>query len=333
MKRTFALASLALLLAVGASAQTVAPVPQLMNFQGRLTKKDGTPVTDGFYTVTFSIYDAQTGGNLLWKEQSASVYSRNGVIAILLGNITPLTDSIFNGTVWLEMQVNTDAPLSPRQRVTSVAFAFKANTVPDKSITTAKIADGAITAAKLAPQIFQGSVPPGVVIAYAGATVPDGYLMCDGKAISRTQYPALFTAIGVAHGIGDAISTFNLPDYRGLFLRMVDGAAGRDPDVTGRTAMANGGNTGNTVGSVEFDIFGIHSHGVNDPGHSHTTTVNNYGAGDTVGYQTSATVDGRVFNGFNTWTTDGSFTGISIRNTGGNETRPKNAYVYYIIKY
>ena len=157
MKRTLALSALLAVLAPTAFAQTVAPVPSLMNFQGRLAKPNGTPVTDGFYTVTFRIYDAQTGGNLRWQEQSPSVYARNGTFATLLGNITQLTDSIFNGTVWLELQVNTDAPLSPRQRVTSVAYAFKANTVPDGAITTTKIADGAITAAKLAPGVGGGA--------------------------------------------------------------------------------------------------------------------------------------------------------------------------------
>ena len=53
-----------------------------------------------------------------------------------------------------------------------------------------------------------------------------GYLLCDGRAVSRTQYSALFTAIGVNFGAGDGSTTFNIPDYRGCFLRMAGGDAG-----------------------------------------------------------------------------------------------------------
>lgn len=56
------------------------------------------------------------------------------------------------------------------------------------------------------------TVPAGSIISYAGATPPDGYLVCDGSAISRTTYAALFSAIGTTYGDGDGNSTFNLPD-------------------------------------------------------------------------------------------------------------------------
>jgi len=62
-------------------------------------------------------------------------------------------------------------------------------------------------------------LPSGVVFPFAGATAPYGYLICDGRAVSRTDYAQLFSAIGTAHGVGDGSTTFNLPDYRGNFLR------------------------------------------------------------------------------------------------------------------
>jgi microcystin-dependent protein len=62
-------------------------------------------------------------------------------------------------------------------------------------------------------------VPAGTVIAFAGATPPSGWLLCDGSAISRSTYSALFEAISTAHGSGDGSTTFTLPDYRGTFLR------------------------------------------------------------------------------------------------------------------
>lgn len=156
-----------------------------------------------------------------------------------------------------------------------------------------------------------GSMPAGAVVSYAGTSAPDGWLMCDGSAVSRATYATLFAAIGTAHGSGDGSTTFNLPDYRGRFLRGVDGAAGNDPDKASRTAMATGGNTGNNVGSVQADEL---------KSHTHETNVLQDTTGGT---QYSAVFNSGDANGAE-FITDA---------TGGNETRPKNAYVHFIIKY
>ena len=55
------------------------------------------------------------------------------------------------------------------------------------------------------------AVPAGTVITYAGTSTPDGYLFCDGSAVSRTTYSKLFEAIGTTYGNGDGSTTFNLP--------------------------------------------------------------------------------------------------------------------------
>jgi len=60
-----------------------------------------------------------------------------------------------------------------------------------------------------------GDVLTGAIFDYAGAVAPDGYLLCDGAAISRATFAALFTVIGVTFGVGDGSTTFNLPDLRG----------------------------------------------------------------------------------------------------------------------
>jgi microcystin-dependent protein len=61
----------------------------------------------------------------------------------------------------------------------------------------------------------------GVVKSFAGAiaAIPAGYLLCNGVAISRTTYAALFTAIGVIWGVGDGSTTFNIPDLRDKFIQ------------------------------------------------------------------------------------------------------------------
>jgi len=55
----------------------------------------------------------------------------------------------------------------------------------------------------------------GTIQMYAGLTAPSGYLICDGSAISRTTYSALFSVIGTIYGSGNGSSTFNLPNFKG----------------------------------------------------------------------------------------------------------------------
>ena len=146
MKRIFpaAIAALLMLVPFNAFAQ-VSPVPPLMNFQARLAKPDGTPLPDGTYTVTVSLWDIATGGSImtdrLWTE-TETVTVRNGVFSALLGKTTALTGGLFNNAVYLEVQVGTDAPLAPRQQLVTVAHAFKADvalSVPPASITNSNI--------------------------------------------------------------------------------------------------------------------------------------------------------------------------------------------------
>src|SRR5262245_62042194 len=110
-------ALLLMLVQISAFAQ-VSPVPQLMNFQGRLAKPDGTPVADGTYTIQFSLYDALTNGTQKWTQAINAVNVKNGTFAVLLSGFPAGT---FNGNLFLEIKVGTDPPLTPRQQLVSVA--------------------------------------------------------------------------------------------------------------------------------------------------------------------------------------------------------------------
>lgn len=79
--------------------------------------------------------------------------------------------------------------------------------------------------------------PTGSVILYAGSSAPSGWLFCDGSAVSRTTYAALFAAIGTTFGAGDGSTTFNLPDTRGK----TPIGAGAGTGLTPRTLGQNGG--------------------------------------------------------------------------------------------
>lgn len=95
-------------------------------------------------------------------------------------------------------------------------------------------------------------LPTGVIVPFAGLSpsVPSGYLLCDGSAVSRTTYAALFALVGITFGAGDGVTTFNVPT---LTSRFVQGAA----------ADLNVGSSGGAV-----------SPAVTDPGHVHATVAN-----------------------------------------------------------
>jgi|GEM_PF-1496851 len=179
---------------------------------------------------------------------------------------------------------------------------------------TTRLADGTEGVGKVLTSDASGNaswqqvgVPSGAVMAYAGATVPTGWLLCDGASYNRAgTYANLFAAIGTAWGAPSG-TTFNVPDMRGMFLRGVDGGSGNDPDAAARTTVNSGGNSGNNVGSEQQDDFESHNHSINNA----VPILGGLGL-------TS------ILAGSGT-TTTGS--------TGGStETRPKNVYVYYIIK-
>lgn len=230
------------------------------------------------------------------------------------------------------------------------------------------------------------------VKAYAGLTAPEGYLLCQGQAVSRTTYSALFAVLGTSHGQGDGSTTFNLPDYRGTFLRgrvnistvtgsgtaslnnatftshglnrtgfkvrlssgtlsglalstdyfaivvdsntlafattLANAIAGtkvaisgansavivqyEDPDASSRASITIGGNSGNTIGSVQGDENKAHTHNIN--------TRSSSGSAGAFVISSSNAVNSTVDN-------------ASIATSGGSESRPKNSLINYIIKY
>jgi microcystin-dependent protein len=169
-------------------------------------------------------------------------------------------------------------------------------------------------------------IPSGSVIAYAGLLPPSGWLLCDGSLVDRADFPELFVAIGTSHGEGDASTTFAIPDYRGQFLRGVSGPSGMDPDADRREAPAVGGSAGNTVGSKQECDTQRHSH------------VLGIGTGDS--YSMAFATDPAKQHRLASFRSDGwndSSTRLSTdlsppHTLDGSETRPRNAYVNYLIK-
>lgn len=118
-----------------------------------------------------------------------------------------------------------------------------------------------------------GGVPAGGVLFTAGS-VPDGFLACDGSAISRNEYRRLFAAIGTTYGNGDGATTFNLPDLTGRFVvgsggGYVAGETGGEEQVT--LQQADMPTHAHTVG---LSSDGQHSHGgaVGSTSHGHSAS-------------------------------------------------------------
>ena len=111
---------------LGAVCVSAAEVPQLINFQGRLTDAAGETVPDGSYTVTFRLFDNLVGGTLLWDEDQ-DVTTVSGLFTVLLGASTPIPDVAFDvDSCYLEVQPLGSDPIAPRARLTSVAYARNA---------------------------------------------------------------------------------------------------------------------------------------------------------------------------------------------------------------
>jgi microcystin-dependent protein len=105
----------------------------------------------------------------------------------------------------------------------------------DGAVTSAKILDGTIALADLSAALVALLVPTGTIAGFGGTAAPTGWLLCDGAAVSRTTFSALFTAIGTAYGVGDGSTTFNVPDLRQRF------PLGKATAGTGSTLGGTGG--------------------------------------------------------------------------------------------
>lgn len=308
-----------------------------VSIQGTLKDANSTAVDDGEYDVIFKLYNSDNGGSAVWEETS-TVLVEGGVYSHKLGSVTPLEESDFTETLYLGVTVNS-VELSPRTELTYAPYTLSTGYA-------ARSGNG---------------VPPGSLMPFAGplASVPDGYMFCKGQALSSSDYPDLYDAIGKAWGNGStgegsgANTDFNLPDSRGMFLRGWANGSTNDPDRGDRERSATGGNTGDAVGTTQDDEFKSHKHSLSESGehdhniptggaHSHTINadfaegVNSGGGTDYVLKNADgggATTEETSTDGSHTHTMDkaGKHT-HTVGNAGGSETRSKNIAVLYIIK-
>ena len=172
--------------------------------------------------------------------------------------------------------------------------------------------------------VLQPQLPAGCIIAFAGPLTEQnstpvesmGWLVCDGRTLQIAQYPALYAALGTQYGGNPNQDEFQIPDLRGQFLRGVAVNTSQDPDLNSRTP-ANQSNPGSDpVGSIELDALETHAH-------------------DYQGFQQTAPAQEGADVAAPTSATTPTGAPVSIGNVQvrvSTETRPKNVYVYYLIK-
>ena len=213
------------------------------NYQAVIRNAYGFVLQDSAVTLKVSLYPGQQAVTPTWVETHNVQTDKFGTFGIRVGHgardnasvAAQFSDVNFAAVYyWLKIEI-------------SEAGTFRE--VSFSSLPSAPYSEVAHNASV---------VPAGMVMAFAGDTtqIPDGWMLCDGRQLSRSEYANLYNTIGVAWGNGDNATTFNIPDMRGVFLRGVSHDSENDPDAETRIVLANNGaNSGNNVGSYQSDAI------------------------------------------------------------------------------
>ena len=282
---------------------------------GQLLADDGSGAGSPAYA-----FDTDTDTGMFRSGANTIGFSTSGTTRV---SISDAGLDVVNGLP-IRLQDSSGAPFVSLQSPSSLSGNV-ALTLPS-SITNGGFlqTDGS---GNLSFQIVAG-VPTGAVFCVAVATIPTGYLECNGAAVNRTTYAALFSFIGTQYGAGNGSSTFNLPDLRGEFVRGFDNGRGVD------SGRGIGSSQGGQNLSHDHDADASATSNVSDPGHRHN--ARGYGNDDDGGNQFTGSGNNSVRNN----AIEDATTGISVAtnvsidvdNDGGNEARPRNVAMMYIIK-
>ena len=181
--------------------------------------------------------------------------------------------------------------------------------------------------------------PAGVISPYAGTAAPEGFLLCNGNAVSRSTYAALFNIIGTSYGSGNGTTTFNVPNMIGRV------PVGCQPESGYFNALGDQG--GVTDVTLSVGQMPSHNHnGTTDSAGTHTHTSNAVGGQGNLGLciadgTNTATVTDPNAGQLNLWTTprtltinaDGSHVHTFISNNTGNNESHTNVQPYIVVNY
>lgn len=191
---------------------------------------------------------------------------------------------------------------------------------------------------------FRDILPAGVVFPYAGSAAPDGWLLCDGSAISRTIYSRLFNIIGTTYGSGDGSTTFNVPNTQGIFLR---GAGSqtisaisysatigiKQNDATKKNGLTATASASSVTGTIGNATDGTHTHGFDNALRiASSESFAGGGNGGEGANSGSATGTNAIGSGHTHNTHSLTAAAQTITIAGDAETRPANISMQHIIK-
>ena len=227
---------------------------------------------------------------------------------------------------------------------TAVLYVIKARRAAQPAVAAGNAEDQLRDLVTVSDRLSQQlDVPVGTVVAFAGANVPQGWLVCDGRLVNKAEYPRLYAAIGDLYG-GTSEGKFKLPDYRGMFLRGVDPEKLVDKDRDDRKAPSDASKAAAFLGSVQASATGMPVKGwvvtVEKAGaHTHSVDAGGGRLVHAVDF-TSDGSDGWGYEWCHTWAecreiaigVSGSHTHRVTVTGGDSETRPRNISVYYLIK-
>lgn len=174
-----------LLYAAICTTVNAAAIPQIINYSGRLTGQGGTSVPNGNYTIEFKLYNVDAGGSALWAEKwdatTRQVTTIGGAFNVMLGAHNPIPATFFtdNPVTYLGIKVGTDTEMQPRQKISSVGYAFAAG----------------------------NGIPKGGIIMWSGPVdaIPDGWVLCDKTNTVAYGTPDLTDRFIVGAGKGTGL--------------------------------------------------------------------------------------------------------------------------------
>jgi microcystin-dependent protein len=177
------------------------------------------------------------------------------------------------------------------------------------------------------------AAPPGAIMAFAASSAPTGWLVCDGSAVSRTSYAALFAVLSTTWGAGDGSTTFNLPDLRGQFLRGYDSrATSTSKDTTVISGITTSGNS--TVSGINNTTYLYAGMPISGTGISAGTTISSVSTNSIVlsanATASSPTVGTGATTNLSTTVTVASTSTLSVGQAISGTGIPTGAYITQI---
>jgi Phage Tail Collar Domain len=281
------------------ASNAMAQAPQAIPYQAVVRNAAGNIVPNKLIGLRFGIRDLSAVGTRIYLEEQKATTNSLGLFVVNVGQ----------GTLVFGYQ-----PLSVINWENGAKF-LEVEIDTTGGTTYTSLGTQQLSSVPYALNAGNG-VPVGTVVAFMGNTPPPGWLLCNHAEISRTDYKNLFAVIGVSSGPGNGTTTFHIPEMRGLFLRGRDGGVNQDPDAASRTGTYGVGVTGDNVGSYQGDDFKSHRHDIQEY------------------YSPSPGGSGKYGLISNFYSGGGCYTRPDLMSSnGGNESRPKNISVNYIIKY